>query len=142
MSGETVDVFFYGLFMDAELLAAKGLRPRDARKARLEGYALRIGERATLVPAEGETAHGLVMALRADELARLYAEPSVADYRSERSEARFDDGTRAEVACYLLGAERAGTGVNRQYAAKLAQLARRLGLPGRYVADIERLAIG
>ena len=46
-------VFFYGLFMDADLLVARGLGPRRPRKARIEGYGLRIRERATLVPREG-----------------------------------------------------------------------------------------
>lgn len=52
MSAGSLDVFFYGLFMDADLFEAKGLRPRDPRRARIEGYGLRIGERATLVPAD------------------------------------------------------------------------------------------
>ncbi len=87
--------------MDADLFEAKGLRPRDPRRARIEGYGLRIGERATLVPA--------------------------------------DDGRPLTVACYLLPKELAGGEVNRQYAAELAELAHRLGLPAEYVAEIERL---
>ena len=139
MSAESLDVFFYGLFMDADLFEAKGLRPRDPRRARIEGYGLRIGERATLVPAADEMAHGVVMALTEDELARLYAEPSVSDYRSELVEARLDDGRPLTVACYLLPKELAGGEVNRQYAAELAELVRRLELPAEYVAEIERL---
>ena len=48
-------------------------------------------------------------------------------------------GRPLTVACYLLPKELAGGEVNRQYATELAELARRLGLPAEYVAEIERL---
>lgn len=115
--------------------------PTSPANAANEGYGLRIRERATLVPAVGETAHGVVMALTADELARQYAEPSVSDYRSELLEARLDEDDRSlTVACYLLPAWRTGGEVNREYAARLAELGRRLGLPSGYVDEIEHLA--
>lgn len=37
-------VFFYGLFMDQELLKAKGLNPANPRLAYVAGYGLRIGQ--------------------------------------------------------------------------------------------------
>ena len=49
-------VFFYGLFMDADVLRQKGVDPRGFRLARVEGYGLRIGERATLEVSEAEQA--------------------------------------------------------------------------------------
>jgi hypothetical protein len=51
MDERRVDVFFYGLFMDAQLLDAKGVRPADIRPAAVPGFAVRIGVGATLVPA-------------------------------------------------------------------------------------------
>jgi len=39
------DVFFYGLFMDEELLHAKGVKPESAEHAAVDGFALRIGQR-------------------------------------------------------------------------------------------------
>lgn len=53
MPERRVNVFFYGLFMDQQLLEAKGVYPTDIRAAVLEGYALRIGARAALVPTSG-----------------------------------------------------------------------------------------
>jgi hypothetical protein len=44
-----VEVFFYGLFMDEELLHGKGLEPEGGEIAVIEGFALRIGQRAALV---------------------------------------------------------------------------------------------
>lgn len=49
MATRRIDVFFYGLFMDAELLRSKGAFPVNIRRAGVPGFELRIGERATLL---------------------------------------------------------------------------------------------
>ena len=71
MSGRRIDAFFYGLFMDAEALRAKGLDPRDPRPAHVTGMALRLGERAALVERPERIAYGVVMALTHAEIAQL-----------------------------------------------------------------------
>jgi hypothetical protein len=43
MSARRIDVFFYGLFMDADLLRSKGVHPENVRQACAPGFALRIG---------------------------------------------------------------------------------------------------
>jgi hypothetical protein len=53
MKPEVVTVFFYGLFMDESLLASRGLSPSKAIVGYVNGYRLRIGRRATLVPDDG-----------------------------------------------------------------------------------------
>ena len=73
-------VFFYGLFMDPSLLREMGLHPMDVRIASLQGYQLRIGERATLIDIPRSRAYGTVMTLHQDELAALYAGRGVEDY--------------------------------------------------------------
>lgn len=50
MSDRRLDVFFYGLFMEVAVLRKIGLTPVNPRRAYVEGFALRIGQRATLVP--------------------------------------------------------------------------------------------
>ena len=97
-----VDVFFYGLFMDAELLRAQGFDPREPRLASVSGMALRLGARATLVPAGGGRVHGMVMALTHGEIDRLYAEPSVAAYRAEPVVADLKDGGSVAALCFNL----------------------------------------
>ena len=54
-------VFFYGLFMDEHVLAGKGIEPSKVDLGFVDGYALRIGERATLVRRAGERAYGAAM---------------------------------------------------------------------------------
>ena len=45
-----VEVFFYGLFMDADALRDKGFHPADARRASVGYMALHLGARATPIP--------------------------------------------------------------------------------------------
>jgi hypothetical protein len=47
-----VEVFFYGLLMDEELLRGKGLEPEGGEIAAVDYFA-RIGQRAALFPAQG-----------------------------------------------------------------------------------------
>src|ERR1700712_5190312 len=88
----SVDVFFYGLFMDESALRAKGFQPANARQARADGFSLRLGARATLVPDVAKCVHGMLMGLTHRELDQLYAEPSVAAYRPEAGTALLSDG--------------------------------------------------
>jgi len=43
------DVFFYGLYMDEDILKSKGITIRNQRSAYVDNYELRIGDLATLL---------------------------------------------------------------------------------------------
>lgn len=128
-------VFFYGLFMDEALLAAKGIRPRESKAGCVADFALRIGRRASLVPCPGDRVYGLVMTLDPQEAAALYAEESVADYRPVAVTVELEDGRQVEAQCYNLTPDKL-TGANPDYAKSLLALATRLGLPDAYLAKI------
>ena len=131
-----VEVFFYGLFMDADALREKGFHPAGARQARVEGMALVLGERATLVPENGGCVHGMLMSLTHAEVDRLYAEPSVAAYRAEPVLAALRDGGIVAALCFNLPAVPADVRSNPEYAAKLRVAAKKMGLPEAYIASI------
>jgi hypothetical protein len=71
MTSRRISVFFDGLFMDEELLRAKGVQPTSPRPASVPGFAIRVGQRATLVPRSNERAHGFLMELSHVEIDRL-----------------------------------------------------------------------
>jgi len=131
-----IGVFFYGLFMDEELLRAKGVEPTSPRRAFVRGFALRIGQRATLVPDSGARAHGLLMELSHEEIDRLYADASVSLYRPEAVVAELADGVQVPALCFNLQVAPQAGESNEAYAEKLRGLARRLGLPADYVDQI------
>lgn len=137
MSETGVAVFFYGLFMDESLLGSKGVRSSYTATGYVDGYRLRIGQRATLEARVGSRAHGLLMKIERDDLATLYSEDSVADYVAEKVTVELEGGAKESAVCYLLPPGRL-EGTNTAYAESLLLLATRLGLPGDYVAEIQK----
>ena len=133
-----MDVFFYGLFMDIDLLSKQGVKASNLRKAYLDDYALKIGARASLIPVKGERAYGLVGQLEESEVNKLYAEASVADYIPEDVRVTSEEHGSIEAICYNLPLE-ALSGTNTSYANALYELAQRLGFPDDYLEKIKRM---
>ena len=137
MASRRIEVFFYGLFMDADLLRAKGVNPVNIRAACVPGFVLRIGERATLLKNAHARVYGMLMELTPAEIEQLYSEPSVRAYRPEAVLSELNDGSRIPALCFnLLDPPRADE-FNPEYATKLRDLAGRLGLPSDYVESIQ-----
>src|SRR5215470_5057154 len=136
MAHRRLDVFFYGLFMDVQVLRAKGIDPIDVRIAAVPGYNLRIGARAALVPDPATEVHGVLMKLSHGDLEKLYSEPSVQAYRPEPVVAVTRDGASVAALCYNLPEPPAANERNPEYAAKRRALAAAIGLPSEYIRSI------
>jgi len=132
-------VFFYGLFMDEALLREKGMSPSKPLLAFVDGFGLRIGERATLIKSDDERAYGLIMSLSDQELSILYGDESVADYIPENITAITENKELVNVISYNLPLEKL-SGQNKQYAESLAIVAKKVGLPSEYISEIQHWA--
>jgi Gamma-glutamyl cyclotransferase, AIG2-like len=130
------NVFFYGLFMDVELLKGKGITALEPRSALLRDWVLRIGNRATLVPTQGGSVYGMLMSLPLPSLDRLYADPSVQMYRPVAVLVEPDASAAVPALAYILSEAPAPDEANAEYAAKLRALAERLGFPREYTSSI------
>jgi hypothetical protein len=137
MDLQTIDVFFYGLFMDMEVLRAKGLHPVNVRQGCVPGMALRIGQRATLIPDPSKCVYGFVIGLSHKEVEQLYSEPSVAAYRPEAIIATLSDRSCVPALCFNLPSSGETEEGNPDYAKKLRAVADRLGLPADYIRGIQ-----
>jgi hypothetical protein len=137
MLSRRIEVFFYGLFMDADLLRAKGADPINIRPASVPGFALRIGERATLLRNPDARAYGMLMELTHAEIEQLYPEASGRAYRPEAVLPELADGSCIPALCFNLIVPPGPDEGNSEYAGKLRDLARRLGLPSDYVEGIQ-----
>ncbi len=137
MDQRRLNVFFYGLFMDRQLLESKGIRPADIRPAVVQGFVLRIGARAALVPTPEGEAHGLLMTISHADLETLYSESSVQAYRPEPVLAVAHDGASVAALCYNLPEPPPPDERNAEYASRLRSLAHRVGLPTQYIASIQ-----
>ena len=131
-----VDVFFYGLFIDEQLLRAEGVVPHNGCRAIVRDQTVRVGRRAALVPSSGKHAHGMIFALTLADVARLYGAPSLQAYRPYAVLAELADGAVVPALCYNLPEPPTPDERNAEYAAKLRDAARRVGLPKEYVDSL------
>lgn len=136
MIDRRIDVFFYGLFMDRDILRESQIVAANPRRAYVDGHALRIGRRATLLPASEARAYGMVFALTHDELERLYSAPGLEQYRPEAILAHALDGGTLPVLCYNLREDPGPDEANEEYAARLRTALSRLNFPPEYVASV------
>lgn len=131
----SMEVFFYGLFMDEDILMKNGINASNPRKGYLNDYTLKIGNRASLIPCENEKAYGIVMEVNDEEIIKLYAERSVADYIQEKVAVVTETNEHLTATCYNLPLELL-TGTNDAYAKSLYELAKRLNFPKEYLDKI------
>jgi hypothetical protein len=137
MGARRITIFFYGLFMDPDLLRAKGLDPVHPRRGRVRGMGLRIGNRAALEMETGGEVYGILVELTHAEIERLYADPGVAAYRPEAVLAEPDDGPPIAALCFNLPSAPDRHERNPEYVRRLRELAGRLNLPAHYVEGIQ-----
>jgi hypothetical protein len=130
------EVFFYGLYMDPEVLRAQGIDGGAGRRAHVDGFALRIGTRATLVPSAGGCVHGMVYALSADDVRRLYGQAGLEDYHAEGVLAWIDGETPQPAVTFRLAHAPAAHERNDDYARRLQDVLARLGFPRAYIESI------
>jgi len=134
------DVFFYGLYMDPEVLRAQGIDPGAGRRAHVDGFALRIGARATLVPSAGGCVHGMVYALGRDDVRILYEQSDLEEYRPEGALAWIDDESPHPVLVFRTARAPAAHERNDDYARRLQDVLARLGFPRPYIESIANTA--
>lgn len=127
-AGKLQNVFFYGLYMVPELLTQKGVVPRNPRKASLEGFKLRIGNKATLLRDQDGIAHGMVYSLSDDELYSLYQGAGLVEYAAETVMVDVDGEPIPAVCCNLICPPEDFES-NPEYVDKLKAAMGLLGLP-------------
>ena len=137
MGPRHIDGFFYGLFMDAQVLRDAGTKPSNFRRAYVADFALRIGQRATLVPSPAARAYGMLIALTHAELERLYSAPGLEDYRPEAVIAHPSEGDAIPALCYNLVQAPEPHERNPEYAKRLRGILEKLGFPPEYVESVQ-----
>jgi len=141
MMGEhRVDVFFYGSYINFEVLAEAGIDERPYEAARLPGYRLVIQPLANLVPDAASQAYGILTKLSHPELDRLYNEHALrklgAEYKPEAVLAFNIENALMPALCYMAHDMRPAA-PDPDYVDRILDPAREYGFPADYVADIE-----
>lgn len=126
------DVFFIGLYMDAELLGSLGVEPREPRVARLDGHDLDLRGAVKALPQPDQSVWGVVYRLTDAELETLYSGPKTKLYQPGTVEVTTEDGQTLTLVCYNQP-EDPSAPFNVDYCDKLIPAMKRAGLPASYI---------
>src|SRR5690348_9833639 len=136
MTAATVWIFFYGSFMNLDILRQTGFVPERHEVAKLHGFDIDIRPLATLVRSDQHCVYGIVAAGTQEQLHRLYGQDWVAAYLPEPVLVETLDGKWRAAFCYIapVGESRPATSV---YIDRIVEPAKRCGFPSWYIARLE-----
>jgi len=136
----TFDVFFYGLYMDADLLKSKGVVARDPRPALVQDHIVRLGAKAMLLRSHGRHAAGMLYQMNDREIDILYADAR--GYRRQRlsatvvgAEAKFRP-TAVISMVHIDPPIHSSQDQDPDYCARWKNLVQRLGISGLASTEI------
>lgn len=135
--------FFYGGYMDPDVLEAAGASPEHYEAGYVADFELTVGPLANLEAKKAARAYGLLAQLSHDDLEKLYGgNPAAlkgAPYLPEAVLVQTDDG-RAVPAMTYICPKLSGEKPDRAYVAKLIVAAEKLQLPADYISCIRSFA--
>jgi hypothetical protein len=141
--GKAVWVFFYGSYINFDVLAEVDLVPARWEVACAPGFELRIEPRANLVRSDRETVYGINATATHDELTRLYVDHARGilgqTYLPEAILTHTADGTLRPALTYLC-ADMAPGPAEPAYVDRIVRPANQFGFPQWYIERIESFA--
>lgn len=132
-------VFFYGTFMNADVLARHGVFPVEVVPAKLTGFALSIRPRVNLAKSVDAVAYGALALVSQAELDGIYSgleRDFGLVYEPETVLAETMAGARLAARCYIAPVMSAGP-ADPNYVRELAACVRAHGLPESYAVHVE-----
>ncbi|MFC1664181.1 gamma-glutamylcyclotransferase family protein [Pseudomonadota bacterium] len=122
------EVFYYGLYMDPDVLREKGVEPRNPRICKLENYELRVGNRATLLRSPGKFVYGILYSHTHSEIDSLYWGAGLNEYAAEAVMVGVGEEYVAALCCNLIVPPKPGES-NPGYQQQLTMVKKNLGVP-------------
>jgi len=140
MAEPSVWTFFYGSFINLEVLEAQGLVPERHEVARLSGFDIRIRPLANLVRAERHCVYGILATATHGQLGRLYdyaRDGLGGTYLPEAVLAETLAGTLRPALCYIDPSPEPAPATG-DYVDRIVGPARDFGFPAWYIERLER----
>jgi hypothetical protein len=143
MAAPQVWTFFYGSYINFDVLKEVDLVPQEWEVARLAGFDIRIEPRANLVRCDAGTVYGILATATHDELTRLYtahAHGVLGEvYLPEAVLAETLDGKWRPALCYICP-EMNPLPPERAYVQRIVAPAKSYRFPAWYVDRLEGFA--
>jgi hypothetical protein len=136
MAEPTVWTFFYGSFINLDVLRQAGYIPERFEVARLTGFDIRIQPLANLVRSDQHCVYGIVALATHEQLHRLYSQEWVGTYLPEPVLVETLDGKWRPAFCYVAPAPPPRP-AGDDYIDRIVTPARQHGFPEWYIARLE-----
>jgi len=139
MAESRVWVFFYGSYMNFDVLREVDLTPPEWEVASLGGFDISIRPRANLIRSDEHRVYGIVATATHTELRRLYAHAKDVlgeTYLPQAVLAQGLRGTWRPVLCYI-APEMEPRPAARDYVDRIVKPAKEFGFPSWYIARLE-----
>jgi hypothetical protein len=136
MAEPVVWTFFYGSFINREVLQKAGYVPERCEVAKLSGFDIRIQPLANLVRSDQHCVYGIVAPATHEQLRRLYAQDWVGTYLPEPVLVETVDGKWRPALCYIAPAPEPRPAAD-DYIDRIVGPARQYGFPDWYIARLE-----
>ncbi len=133
--------FFYGSFINLDVLREVDFVPEAIVVARLPGYDIRIEPLANLVPVDGATAYGILVPATHGDLRRLYSQGWVGTYLPHAVLVTRVDGAFVPALCYIAPSPPPGP-ATADYVDRIVGPARGYGFPAWYIERLESFRRG
>ena len=137
-NAKKVRVFFYGSFINRDVLARADYHPDKMEVARLDGFDIATRPSATLIPSDRDCVYGVLTMASHAELERLYGEDWVRAYQPEAVVVTMQDSALHPALCYIASAT-TGEAPFENYVDHIIEPARELGFPPWYIERLEGL---
>jgi hypothetical protein len=139
----TVWTFFYGSFMNPDVLAKAEVRPTEAQMGRLDGWDIKIAPRATLVPSEGRSVFGILAKVTHADLEKLYTKDwfGFGTYLPEAVLVE-DSAEQLVPALSYIAWEMEGGSPTHEYISNVVTAARQFRFPEWYIDRLKSFAPG
>lgn len=136
MAEPRIRIFFYGSFINLDVLREVQLVPQSVEVARLPGFDIRIEPLANIEPADDACVYGIVADATHAELARLYGQDWVASYLPQAVLVETRNGAWIPALVYV-AASPARSPAASDYVDRIVGPARELGFPEWYIERLE-----
>jgi hypothetical protein len=133
----SLKIFFYGSFMDLEVLRTLGVVPKTIETAELKNWSITFSPMANLVRSEGDSVYGTIAELSRDEVRMLYTRDDLKHYNPVDITVATTRYKHVPAQCYI---SKPGTGQKPsvEYLRRVIHAAESLDFPPAYLAKLRQ----
>jgi hypothetical protein len=134
----SVWTFFYGSFINQDVLKQYDVTLLSFEVARLDGFDIAIQPLATLVPSDERCVYGIVAGLTHAQLRALYSQDWVSGYDPYPVLVTSAKGVLIPCLCYIAANTKEPSPPTQDYLMKIIAPAQAYGFPQWYIARLQQ----